>query len=152
MSTPNIENRQPGSHEIGVVANPNAVSDALVKLCRDLAVQGTPAELLVPLELVLAEVMNNIVEHAYSDHSTGEIAVEVNLEGPSVRCRLRDQGQAMPGLQLPREKEFNLANIAVEDLPEGGFGWSLIHSLAYDLEYERKDGENRTSFRIDLAS
>ena len=44
-----------------------------------------------------------------------------------------------------------LPDTALEDLPEGGFGWHLIHSLTNDLTYLRTGGCNRLRFLLPLA-
>ena len=40
----------------------------------------------------------------------------------------------------------------MDDLPEGGFGWGLIHDLTQGLSYRRVAEENHVRFRIDLDS
>ncbi|WP_280514091.1 hypothetical protein [Allosediminivita pacifica] len=35
-------------------------------------------------------------------------------------------------------------------LPEGGFGWFLIHELARELAYRHDGGMNRLTFRLPL--
>ena len=40
---------------------------------------------------------------------------------------------------------------AVEDLPEGGFGWHVIRTLSKDLHYRRENGRNQLSFRLDTT-
>ncbi|WP_348540063.1 hypothetical protein [Ruegeria sp. HKCCE4148] len=36
-------------------------------------------------------------------------------------------------------------------MPEGGFGWFLIHQLTSDIQYERRDGCNRLSLRFNFG-
>ncbi|MFN6979493.1 MAG: ATP-binding protein, partial [Gemmobacter sp.] len=75
--------------------------------------------------------------------------IDLVLEpGPSgMRCAITDRGAPMPGLALP---EGRLPPPGPE-VPEGGFGWHLIRSLARDLEYERQDGFNRLRFNLPTA-
>ena len=96
------------------------------------------------IEIVLAEVLNNIVEHAYAERQ-GEITIEVSKGPAGIGCRILDTGAAMPGLALP---EGTLAPHDPDDLPEGGFGWFLIRSLTEDLRYSRQSGMNELSFRL----
>lgn len=96
-------------------------------------------------ELVLAEVLNNIVEHAYQG-TTGGIEIEVVAEPDGVRIAVCDRGQPFPGDRLPSGR---LAYVSPADaLPEGGFGWHLIRHLSRDLAYERHLGQNRLSFLL----
>lgn len=98
-------------------------------------------------EIVLAEVLNNIVEHAYCERPDGRIALSVNFGTDAQHVTIVDQGQAFPDLSLPAG-ELTSLDVAREDLPEGGFGWFLIRSLTQNLEYVRKDNSNWLSFSI----
>lgn len=98
------------------------------------------------IELVLAEVLNNIVEHAYSD-GVGLITLDLRRAHGRLCCLLRDEGHPMPAGRLPPGFAPTLAS-ARADLPEGGFGWFLIRSLTRDLRYDREPGCNRLSFSI----
>lgn len=98
-------------------------------------------------ELVLAEVLNNVVEHAYSA-VPGMIEVEVQRTPNRLRFHISDTGLPMPGAEPPPGRLPDIA--AFEDLPEGGFGWFLIRCLAEDLRYSREDGSNRLSFHISV--
>ena len=99
-------------------------------------------------EIVLAEALNNIVEHAYADQP-GEIRVAVTRCAAGIFCRIRDRGRPMPGGSPPAGY---LAPIGDgDDVPEGGFGWFLIRTLARDLTYDRCEGENVLSFLLDAA-
>ncbi len=99
------------------------------------------------LEIVLAEVLNNVVEHALTDQASGRISVSCRYHGSNWHVRVRDNGRAMPNLKLP---EGNLpdASGALSDLPEGGFGWSMVHTLAHDIHYSRKNESNCLSFKL----
>lgn len=100
------------------------------------------------VELVLAEVLNNIVEHAYSD-AAGLITLDLRRARGRLCCLLRDEGRPMPAGCLPPGLAPALGPApAIADLPEGGFGWFLIRSLTRDLHYDREPGCNRLSFSI----
>jgi serine/threonine-protein kinase RsbW len=99
-------------------------------------------------EIVLAEVLNNIVEHAYAV-AQGEIEVTINVANGMLECSVADSGKAMPGGHVPGGRAPALGNLA--DLPEGGFGWLLIRSLALDLRYSRIEGRNCLSFRLETG-
>lgn len=103
------------------------------------------------LELTLAEVLNNIVEHAYAGRPPGYVRLAVTRESTAVFCRVEDDGQPMPGLRLP---EGAIAPVAdrIEDMAEGGWGWALIRALTYDLAYERCIGRNHLTFRVPAAT
>lgn len=101
-------------------------------------------------ELVLAEVLNNVAEHAYAN---GPGSVEVTLApGPDgISCLIVDQGVAMPGEALPEGRLPGGADLPLDELPEGGFGWHLIRTLTEDLCYQRVGGSNRLSFLLPVS-
>jgi serine/threonine-protein kinase RsbW len=123
-----------------------AVRDGLRALLDTLLLRSLPEDGRGTAEIVLAEALNNIVEHAYVHHD-GEIEVWLQLRQNELLCNISDSGVQMPGGKLP-EGILALSD-ALEDLPEGGFGWHLIRSLSKDLEYRRENGRNLLSFRLD---
>jgi serine/threonine-protein kinase RsbW len=97
------------------------------------------------VQLVLAEVLNNIVEHAYAGRD-GVIRVRICREGGDLRCDFADDGRSMPSGLLPAGE---LPMVCPEaEAAEGGYGWALIRMLSSDLRYQRDGGENRLSFRL----
>lgn len=98
-------------------------------------------------ELVLAEVLNNVAEHAYGE-AGGTVEVRLRRESGGLRCLILDGGREMPGGQLPEGRLPGGPDVPLEDLPEGGFGWHLIRSLCVGLTYDRIAGQNRLSFLL----
>lgn len=97
------------------------------------------------VEIVLAEVLNNIAEHAYAN-APGSIEVEIQLTDSHLLCRFVDTGLPMPNSTPPAGV---LPPLDGEDLPEGGFGWHLIRSLSRDLVYCRDGEKNLLTLRLD---
>lgn len=102
------------------------------------------------LEIVLAEVFNNIVKHGYGDSGKGTITIALSRDMHGLTCLVSDEG-----IELP---ERCLAGIGGEHprpvpdtMPEGGFGWFLIRDLVEDLHYSRHDGRNELIFRLPLT-
>lgn len=104
------------------------------------------------LELALAEVLNNIVEHAYAGRAPGQVSVSLMLAsaGDALLCRVEDDGHPMPGMALPEGQMQPVAE-RIEDLAEGGWGWALIRTLTDEIVYERQAGRNRLHFRLPLS-
>jgi serine/threonine-protein kinase RsbW len=96
-------------------------------------------------ELVLAEVLNNVAEHAYGAGG-GRVTVSLSGDPTGIRCLVIDEGRAMPGERLPEGQLPGAHGNDTEDLPEGGFGWHLIKSLSVGLTYARDNGQNRLGF------
>jgi serine/threonine-protein kinase RsbW len=98
-------------------------------------------------ELVLAEVLNNIVKYAYPG-TPGPIELWLGHDAAGLACRIVDQGLGMPDGNPPVGSLPGGIDGPVDGLPEGGFGWYLIRTLASDLHYQRQDGQNRLSFTL----
>lgn len=121
------------------------------------------------VELVLAEALNNVVEHAYRNlhgsQAQSFIDLRITQDNGVLRVVLRDRGRPMPDHALPGRTATCGPNGAravasrasaenpcvtgpdrttpLHHLPEGGFGWFLIAALTEDVTYERVNGENR---------
>ena len=99
------------------------------------------------VEIVLAEVLNNIVEHAYQEDPSGRIELSVEPSEMGFRVLVQDDGRPLPKGLPSRPVEHDLSCDS-SDLPEGGFGWLLVRELTEELHYERRDGRNVLSFWI----
>ncbi len=122
-------------------ATENSVRKALETVCTSLRQHDLPPVSNGVVELVLAEICNNIVEHAYAESDVGNINLTIWSDHDGVALEIRDSGRPMPGLALPEKREADLAS-ALADLPEGGFGWGLIRDLTHSLTYERDGSRN----------
>lgn len=102
-------------------------------------------------EIVLAEVLNNIVEHAYTGVPRGPIELTLRFDGDILHASMIDDGLPMPNGAPPRGTIPDL-DVPTSDLPEGGFGWALVHSLASRLEYQRSGAQNHLHLELPLCS
>lgn len=122
-------------------AEPTAVRAALATIADCAPMRLLSVDQRATAEIVLAEVLNNIGEHAYADRK-GAISIILTPKAGGLNCQIADRGREMPGGTPPE------GTLPTEELPEGGFGWYLIRSLTQDLSYERKDGQNLLRFLI----
>ncbi|MCP3970870.1 MAG: ATP-binding protein [Rhodobacteraceae bacterium] len=99
-------------------------------------------------ELVLAEVLNNVVEHAQAGRMDGVIRLQIAAGPGQLTCLVQDDGCPMPEGKLPAGRMARIGK-DIDSLPEGGFGWNMIRTLTRDLEYRRIDNWNHLSFAID---
>lgn len=137
--------------EVTVQSSELAVREALGKLLDKLSPLDLGTEEAGKVEMVLAEVLNNIVEHAYPDqNAAGRIAISCAHRPDGLHLRIVDEGEAMPGGNAPLGVQASL-DVDLNDLPEGGFGWFLIHTLAKDVKYRRIGLENQLSMRLAVA-
>ena len=100
---------------------------------------------LTSIEIVLTEVTNNIVEHAYQKIGGKPIDLRVCHHPVGLKFEFVDHGLAMPNGKIPADVALDL-DCPVADLPEGGFGWPLIHRLVSGFEYTRVGDENHLRF------
>lgn len=101
-------------------------------------------------ELVLTEVLNNVVEHAMAKRS-GQISAKIDIGPDALWCCVTDAGMPMPQGGVPSGRRVGAVK-AISDLPEGGFGWFLIHALTTDLRYHRSTSQNQLAFSIPLET
>jgi len=102
------------------------------------------------LELILAEVLNNIVEHSYGDTGVGTITLSMVRDTQGLSCSVSDDGVPLPMTCLS-QTDNTISRPCPESLPEGGFGWFLIRDLATNLGYTRDDNRNLLAFRLPLT-
>jgi serine/threonine-protein kinase RsbW len=126
---------------------PYAVREALAALISGPILASVPDDERGTAELVLAEALNNIVEHAYAQ-GPGDIEVTIRRVQGDLDCRIVDQGLPIPGNEPPKGQ---LPVRDPDDLPEGGFGWFLIRTLSRDLRYARVGCRNELTFRLDAG-
>lgn len=133
---------------VSLQSGEQAVRDALGQIMRGLAPLDLTAEDAIAVELVLAEALNNVAEHAYpAHHAEGPIQVTCDFDRGGLNVMVADEGLAMPDGQAPPGNP-QAVDLDVQDLPEGGFGWFLIRDLTRDLTYTRIGQENRLCFRM----
>ncbi|WP_158243215.1 ATP-binding protein [Acidimangrovimonas sediminis] len=165
-----------GNLRLDFAADPMAVRRALQFVVEALEDRGVAADDRALAEVLLAEVLNNVVEHAY-DRRGGWIEIELSvscLPGPMpgvvpaavtagggggrpVAPAVAQSSRAELGFvvydwgrALPGGTlpDGRLPPIAAGELPEGGFGWYLIRALASDLNHGREGGRNWLRFSL----
>ncbi|MEM7753028.1 MAG: ATP-binding protein [Pseudomonadota bacterium] len=126
------------------------VRRAIHELETELAKGGVSADHIGSISIVLAEALNNVVEHAMEENAGGDINVVLRARSKSLLFEIRDKGRPMPEGRAPMGNhpmtEFN----QFDALPEGGYGWYLIRELVQDLVYDRQNDENILFFRYRL--
>jgi len=114
---------------------------------------GHVDDVLPAVEITLAEVLTNVVEHGYQMRDDGWIRIKMHAGEDSVWFSILDGGIEMPTSFSPPEAMPDLDR-PFDDLPEGGFGWPLIRELADKVSLRRRNGVNRLSlvFRLPQAA
>jgi serine/threonine-protein kinase RsbW len=131
-------------------ADPRSVRAALAELARADPLAAATIGDRETVELVLAEVLNNVVEHSYQG-AGGRVDLSLHRVSGGLACRVVDSGAPMPDGRLPPGVMPDPPPDQPQALPEGGFGWALIRTLTSDLRYRREGGRNRLDFVIPFA-
>lgn len=132
-------------------SDPRWVRRIIHQATDELVKKGLSLEEVGSVEIVLAEALNNIVEHAYNEQKTGEVRLVIKQRRSGLLFEISDKGTPMPNGRAPLGNhpmsEFNN-----DPMPEGGFGWFLIRELVRDLIYDRRDEENFLIFRMTIGN
>lgn len=111
----------------------------LAALLAEFADAGIGADDCANAELILAEVLNNVAEHAYAGLG-GPVELNVRIDADGLDCLVIDRGCGMPTGDAPNP---GAPVLDAANLPEGGFGWHIIRCLTSDLRYRRDGNRNR---------
>jgi len=128
----------------GAIQVRHALDQTYTMMC---AAQVDPA-LGDTAQIILGEVLNNVVEHAYNSVEGQPIELSVWLRDDGLWCEVRDQGAPMPNGVPPAGVMPIVDADNPADLPEGGFGWALVRELTEHIQYDRQDGTNHLRFLI----
>ena len=138
---------RPADLHLTFPASPSDVRENLARMLAAMPLAGLSDSGRGIAEIVLAEVLNNIAEHAYADKA-GPVTVTLRDTAQGIGCLVVDQGTPLPGGLLPDGTLPPQTGLALADLPEGGFGWHLIRRLTLGLAYTRTAGANRLGFLL----
>ena len=128
-------------------SNPIAVGDAIETIVESVAAFSPSPDALGAIEIVVAEVINNIIEHAYRNLSGNPIEVVVRRIDAGWAFHFTDRGDPLPCGELPSGQPQEL-RVPRDSLPEGGFGWLLIRKLTQNLRYRHDGSRNHLEFSV----
>ncbi|MCU4652465.1 ATP-binding protein [Roseibacterium sp. SDUM158016] len=147
-----IDLTDPARCRLGFRTGDGAIGPMLSELSRHLHGLGVGRELVEDGMIALAEILNNVEEHAYAGQAGGCVHVELAADDGALRCAVEDLGAPMPGGSLPSGTMPASDPAAPESWPEGGFGWAMVRRLVHDIRYVRTEDRNRLCFTISPAS
>jgi anti-sigma B factor antagonist len=106
------------------------------------------------LELALAELVTNIVQHGYGGQAGHVIDLRLEHQGELVRVEIRDSGRPVPAAALAAADELPAFDAAdLDSLPVDGMGLALARAMVDRLEH-RQDGAGNLTIvekRLDHA-
>ena len=96
------------------------------------------------VELVLAEVLNNIAEHGGKESLNHQISLKWHMSD-GLCINVIDAGQCIPTETITNARMPNL-DTEIDELPEGGFGWALVDILCSKVRSKRRGSFNTLRF------
>lgn len=99
-------------------------------------------------QIILGEVLNNVVEHAYGFEEGHSIELSIWLRTDGLWCEVLDNGLPMPNGVPPAGVRTDVDPDQRGDLPEGGFGWAMVRELTENIQYFRANDTNQLLFLI----
>jgi len=125
-----------------------AVSCVVAQVEAKLKDVGTNPEKSAEVCLVLAEALNNVVEHAYRYANDGDVDIQISISDHYLTISIRDFG---PEFNIPKATRNIPPNTCDFDiLPEGGFGWNLIQILTDKISLTRTNNQNHLVLKFGL--
>jgi serine/threonine-protein kinase RsbW len=117
----------------------DAVRIGLGKFTRSLETSNTQYD-FGEIELVLAEVLNNIAEHGGRESINHPISPKWHTSD-GLCINVIDAGQCIPTGTITNAQMPNL-DTEIDHLPEGGFGWALVGILCSKVHAKRRGSFN----------
>lgn len=131
----------PHEYKTSFAATELAVRDVLVNVGAFLQDARIEEAQIGQVEIVLAEALNNVVEHAYVHRDEGLIELRIKRAQTTIDITILDTGVPVP-VHVFAKREGPQVDVALDDLPEGGFGWMLIQRISTNLSYQRVGDTN----------
>jgi serine/threonine-protein kinase RsbW len=153
LKTSNGSDRKyrPDAIALRFAATSSDVRSSMILVRKLLGVMDLVEDDIGKVELVLAEALNNVVEHACTDRTDHLVYLELSQDTGRLECRICDPGNPMPGAQPPMGQSAD-PKVAIDELPEGGFGWMLIRELSEEVKYQRIGEENHLFLAIPVGA
>lgn len=145
----------PNTIHICFTSSEAGVRKALAQLMRHLQRHAVGEDDRGKIQLVLAEALNNIVEHGYADGREGPIGLQCTLSRQGLHITVTDHGMEVPPRVLfpePATDPRGFPGLLPDNLPEGGWGWFLINELAENLIYRRRGGRNELQLHLPFSA
>ncbi len=123
-----------------VLTNKMSELDRLRDFLEDLANQwDIPPAVGMSVNLALEEAFANIVNYAFKDKLSHEIAFGFHKKDDQLVISISDHGQPFDPTNRPSPD----LTLSAEDRPIGGLGIFLVNKIMDKVEYERKKNTNQ---------
>lgn len=93
-------------------------------------------------ELAVCEACENIVVHGYGQDPEGTIDAAITSQPGQLTVELRDRAEPFDPAAVQTEPPDPQVEPTI-----GGFGLYIVHKVMDEIDYERREGENRLRLR-----
>jgi len=100
--------------------------------------QQLPSRINNAVLMVLDEILNNIINYAYTDNDAHEINIYFSILEDRLCLQIEDDGKPFNPLEIPKADRQS----KLEDRPIGGLGIHLTKSIMDNLTYNYKNRKN----------
>ncbi len=150
MAYPAVRKAEKIALSLEIVPTALCVRSALGRIDNWLTSYGLEKECRGNAQLVIAEVLNNIVEHG-NLRPEQVIQTTVSLNYAGITCSVRDEAPEFHVLEASRRVDAEPCAASIQ-LAEGGYGVFLIQTLAQGFRYLDVDHGNHLEFLIPLTT
>ncbi len=124
------------------------ITNRLFEILCGVGCEESRARLLV---VGVAELVNNVIEHALDGRPDHDIVVEIQADEQQVHIRLTDRGAPAPPDLLHRVRPPRVDPDDIDGLPERGMGLYIASQLFERIDWQTRDGANILSVVAPLA-
>lgn len=132
--------------DLNIYSDLKQASEAVARVGRWLEQEHVESGCIGDVMLVLAEALNNVIEHAYGTETSGDIQIKGTLRSQTLSLQIVDKGRPFEG--PPDEVILNTEVYELSEMPDGGFGWFLIKSLTEDIHFSHDGGKNKLTLVV----
>lgn len=132
--------------DLNIYSELKQASEAVSRVGKWLEQERVETECIGDVMLVLAEALNNVIEHAYGTETSGDIQIKGILRAQTLSLQIVDKGRPFDG--PPDEVILNTEVYELSEMPDGGFGWFLIKSLTEDIHFSREGDKNKLTLVV----
>lgn len=134
--------------DLNIYSDLRQASEAVARVGKWLEQENVESECIGDVMLVLAEALNNVIEHAYGSERKGDIQIKATMRAETLSTQIVDQGKPFDG--PPEKVDLNTETYDLSELPDGGYGWFLIKSLTEDIHFSHEAGKNKLTLVVGL--
>ncbi len=108
---------------------------------------GLPPGAVFKLNLCFDELITNAVSYGFENLDEAELTVALAVEGGAVVAQIRDNGRPFDPFNEAPEPDVGAG---IDERPVGGLGVLLVRESMDEIGYERRDGRNIVTLRLDF--